>query len=440
MTEDTLVSKDVASKYAKAKIRRHGAAPRISRSIIAVIFTMLVFLGWWASVTEIKEVARATGEIAPTGALVEVQHQTGGVLADVYRQAGETVAAGDPIAMLAPDRLQAEYDQLAIRSRKLTADIGRFRAMLAEMPTDITAPTGPGDTTQQIQLASAQLETFMAKRSSQSKRIRQYAEAVRLARRLHATAVEREKLARRRAEAYQTLFQKGAVSRSDFEERQQEAQKLRSEMLGAEAKLQSEIANHQDAQSSYDELLLETRETNLNALNDAAVELDQVNSQIADIQVQLEDLTLRAPTSGVIQKFHGGSVGEVLAPGEPLAEILPTELDLVAEIELSPKDVGHVAVGDPVSVQITSFDQKRFGKLHGTVDTISATTEINAQDRPVFRVRVVLERTVIGSGDDQRPIRAGMEANAEILTSSRTIAEYLLKPIDSTLSKALAER
>lgn len=440
MQNDQMISKKDASLYAKSKIRKNGTAPRISRSIVAVVSAMLLALGWWASVTEIREVARASGEIAPTGALAEVQHATGGVLERVLSRPGEIVEAGDPIATLSPDRLQSEIDQLSIRAQKLRNDVARHNSMLAFLPEDMSLPTGPGTPVDLLHLAGAQRETFMAKRSAQSKRIRQFAEAVRLARIMRDTAEERQMLAQEREEAYQTLFERGVVSQTELEERRQETHRLHSEWLSAEAKLQSEIAQHQDAQSAYEELVLETRETNLDALAVAEAELAQVESQLADSLARIDDLVLRAPVTGVIQNIHRSGAAEVLAPGETLAEILPTDLDLVAEIELSPKDVGHVAPGDPVTVQITSFDQKRFGKLDGTVESISATTEINPQQQPFFRVRVALAATSMGRGTDRRPLHAGMEAHAEILTSSRTVAEYLLKPIDSTLSRALTER
>lgn len=440
MDRNRLIDPKEASLYAKSIARQHAKTPRIARAIILVVFAMMASLIWWASVTEIKEVARAQGELTPTGPMVEIEHAEGGKIASVLKSPGDTVLAGDIIATLSDARLVNEQDQLEIQAAKLRSDIQRFRALLDELPRDVNPPLGPSSRTEVVQLAKTQRAAFMARRASQAKRIRQFAESVRLSAIIRDNSKRRFLAAQDREASYQTLADKGIISRVDFADIVAETQSLQNDYLSAEAALQRARADHQDAESNYEELLLDSQEKNLTGLSEAVTELAQIDRQIADNTRKLATFVMKSPTDGIIQTMNGGGPEEILPPGASLATILPTGLDLVAEVELSPRDVGHVKPGDRVLIRITSFDQKRFGTIDGIVEKISATTETDPKDQPFFRVTVQLDRKTIGDGEFERALRAGMEVNAEIITLSRTIVEYLLKPIDATLSKALNER
>ncbi len=440
MVEKHLIDPQAASLYAKSKVRRDNLAPNISRGIIIVVFTMLIALGWWASITELKEIARAQGEITPTGPLAEIEHAEGGRIAEILVQPGSQVKAGDPIAVLSPNALQSQIDQLSIQRAKLRRDLARYQVMLTDFPRDISTPVGPGQPAEFIELATAQRASFMARKTSQASRIRQFAEAVRLAKLIRDHTDVRLGLSRDREEVIKTLADKGIVSAAELSAQMVETNRIQGELMSADSALQTARAQHQDAKSTYDELILDAREENLAAMDETVAELGQIERQLEESHAQLADLTLRSPTDGVVQTVDGGGVDEVLPPGAPIASVLPTDLDLVAVVELSPRDVGHVVPGEDVVIRITSFDQKKFGTIAGVVESISPTTEANEKDEPYFRVIVRLDDDHMGEGAHRRPLRAGMEANAEIITATRTVAEYLLKPIDATLSRALGER
>lgn len=440
MKNSSQIDPQLASAYAKAQSNRRRTAPRIARAIISVICMTLVALSWWASITEVNEIARAEGEIRPTAPLVSIEHDMGGRLAAVFKHPGDAVHSGDAIAVLEQDTVSLEIDQLTLRADQLSSDIRRLSTMLEDLPRDIIAPVGPGHGGAQIALASAQQAAFMSRRAAQAKRIRQYAEAVRISRVMRDNLVARMALAKERQAMFESLAERGIVSRIVLAEEIEKAHQMHSEVLEAEADLQAAVARHQDAQSAYDELFLDMREKNLSEIAEADASLAQTRRQLIAAQARLEALTLRAPVGGIIQAMHSSAPGEVIEPGATLASILPTDQSLVAEIKLSPRDVGHVAVGDTVAMRITSFDQKRFGRVTGLIDDISATTETGPDERPFFRVVVSLDSQSIGGGRFERPLQAGMVVNAEILTSTRTIAEYLLKPIERSLSSALGER
>jgi membrane fusion protein, adhesin transport system len=53
---------------------------------------------------------------------------------------------------------------------------------------------------------------------------------------------------------------------------------------------------------------------------------------------------------------------------------------------------------------------------------------------------VELDRQKIGKGKLTRQLAPGMEVRAEIITQSRTLMQYMLKPVARSLDHAFSER
>ena len=71
------------------------------------------------------------------------------------------------------------------------------------------------------------------------------------------------------------------------------------------------------------------------------------------------------------------TVSGVIKPGENIAEIVPLEDKLVAEVKVKPADVAFLRPGLDTMVKFTAYDFSIYGGLKGTVTQISADTETN---------------------------------------------------------------
>lgn len=426
--------------HQRSKSKSKEAAPKTARAIILTVALLLCAATYWASITEVQELARAEGELKPTGELLRIEHSSGGRIADLRIKPGQSVNEGEIIAVLSSREIDASLSQLATKISKMQGDIARLHSMLDDLPSDPEASSSAQNATLRA-LTNAQRSTFMARRGAQAARVRQRAATVRLSRSSRDNMAQRVAVSERQWATYGTLLERGLVSRTEMAKHQLELEALRGDLISAESNLQAAVSEHQDEQSALEELSLSTREENLVELSELTAEFDVLISERDAKRAERALLELRAPADGVVQSLHSTSEGELVRPGGILAELLPTGERLVAEIKLSPKDIGHVVEGDNVSVKITSFDQRRYGAIPGIVSRISPTTEAeNPNAEPHFEVVVELATQSIGRGNLERQIRSGMVVNAEILTSRRTVMEYLLKPIERSLAVAMSER
>lgn len=151
-------------------------------------------------------------------------------------------------------------------------------------------------------------------------------------------------------------------------------------------------------------------------------------------------LEIVAPVRGIVQELAANTVGGVIAPGAPIAMVVPVEDELIVEARISPIDVGHVKIGDKATVKITTYDFARLGAIDGVVEKISPTT-FKDQDGTVYYLATLrLAKNHVGEHPDGNLILPGMVAEVDIMAGERTILRYLLRPIYQSLDAAMTER
>lgn len=196
-------------------------------------------------------------------------------------------------------------------------------------------------------------------------------------------------------------------------------------------------------QSQIDQLRLEElaeRSTLLTELSQVDEELTQVREVISRYQRKISHSNIRAPISGIVHGFTGYTIGGVVPPGATIMEIVPKDRKMIAEIQISSRDIGHIKIGQSVILKFTTYDFSRYGGLDGRIREISAMTFLDRQGNPYYKGIVLVDKSYIGTNPRTNPILPGMIVQADIKTGSKTVMEYLLKPIFVSAKQALRER
>jgi HlyD family type I secretion membrane fusion protein len=158
------------------------------------------------------------------------------------------------------------------------------------------------------------------------------------------------------------------------------------------------------------------------------------------LQTRSIDIDVKAPIGGIVQKVSETPIGTVIAAGGIVCEIVPTEGGVLMHARVAPRDIGFVHVGQEAVVKADTFDYGRFGAIHGKVARISPSSRSAGQGQePYFAAEIELKQDFVGT-NKKHVVTPGMTGEANILTGSKTIFQYLLKPIYVTLDSALRER
>jgi adhesin transport system membrane fusion protein len=119
---------------------------------------------------------------------------------------------------------------------------------------------------------------------------------------------------------------------------------------------------------------------------------------------------------------------------------VPADDPLVVEVMVSPKDIGFIKLGQDGRVKLTAYDYSIYGAMPGKVVQVGADSITNERGESFYLVRVQTEKKAIDNLGSPLPIMSGMQAQVDIITGSKTVLRYLLKPLIAVHENAFRER
>lgn len=418
-----------------------GKAPRVASLIMVMGSVFLAVAVTWASLTTVRELAVAAGQVEPAGSVVTVKHLEGGIVGEILVDEGELVEAGDALVRFQPTMAGSDLDQARARAASLALTAERQAAFIEERPPRFDVEP------EFAHLAEEQHELWRTQDAARREQ-RAVAEARIAQREAELGSLElRERNLRRQVEILEEqarmsegLLEEGLVSRMAFLDSQRAVEQTRGELISTQGRVAEVSQALLEAQRALAEINARLVDAAKQERARALAELEEVRNQIAKARDRVRRLALRAPVRGLVKGLSVHSVGDVVRPGDPVMEIVPVDDELIARVDLDPKDVGHVRIGDRAHVRVTAYDPARFGTLEGSVARISASTFENERGEHFYHATIVLDRNYLGSAEKPHLILPGMVVNAEIVTGSKSIVRYLLKPVYRSLDTAFSER
>jgi HlyD family secretion protein len=428
----------------RAALWRMGFAGLIFIGLFAGIF------GYWAAFSTISGAVVAPGQFQVATNVKKVQHQTGGIVKDLFVREGEHVHAGQMLIRLDDTLLRAnlqiltrQLDEFAARSARLQAerdgvDTIKTDADLVRRRDDLAVET----------LIDSEQTLFQARRSAREgqrnqleKRIGQLNDEISgLKAQQVAKDLEME-IAQKEMKSVKSLFDKNLIQLSRLTTLEREAANLQ----GAQAQLVASVAQ---TEGKIAETKLQIIQIDENLRADAMKELREIQSKDGELRErlvaaadQLRRVDIVAPTSGYVHELAVHTIGGVVMPGDAVMTIVPDELDLHLEAKVAPSNVDQLARGQNARVKIQAFNQRTTPELYGIVEWIAADVSKDTQPNapPYYLVQISLSHDQIGRLEG-RKLLSGMQAEAFIETEDRSPLEYLMKPVQDQIARAFRER
>ena len=131
------------------------------------------------------------------------------------------------------------------------------------------------------------------------------------------------------------------------------------------------------------------------------------------------------------------NLGQFVATGNLLAEIVPENDKLKVEAGVLPKDIAFVKIGQKAKVGFSAFDSSIYGTVEGTVTKVAAsTTEKN--ENLFYQIIIEIDDEELMSSAKIK-LQSGMVTDVSIIGQERSVISYLLNPITKLSQKALRE-
>lgn len=161
------------------------------------------------------------------------------------------------------------------------------------------------------------------------------------------------------------------------------------------------------------------RLTSIHASHWENVEANQVLFSIDDV------LEVRSPVSGKVARLLLRYDGEIIAQGQPLAEILPESVPMVFRAQARESDRPKLRILAEAEVAWNGDPRQKFGVSRGRVIGISPTSHLNGKV-PVYEVEIRLEDLSLRGPSGVKMVFPGMAGEARVISSKKTVLQLFV--------------
>ncbi|MDC7218081.1 MAG: HlyD family type I secretion periplasmic adaptor subunit [Spirochaetales bacterium] len=424
----------------RAVMPHHRPSPVRSVGWLATasILSLLV----WSFVARIPEIARTRGQVDPRGASSLVQSLEGGQIVDILIREGQLVDKGQPLVRFEPLRTETDINQLESRMVFLTLEAERLKAYVEERAPDFSQykDAYPLFVEQQNDILSAQRAELRSEIRVWDEQLEQKRQSLDAFRKKQPVLEQQLASAVEMTGIFSDLHKKGIATRVELinaQQRVSEFQKELEEHRGMRGVVSKEIA---EIKESRERATLNKFADAQNQRAKTLAELAEIKQRLNERQTSLQRLVIVSPTKGVVKKLPFTTTGAVVNPSEIIAEIIPLDVDLIVQVQVSPRDIGFVQAGMPVNIRIDTYDYSRYGVLAGTLTRLSPSTFTGDRGELYYVGEVTPEKLYLGNDPEKCLLLPGMTAEVDIITGEKTIFEYLLKPVLTLTSRGFSER
>lgn len=406
-------------------------------------------LGVWGAMVSLAGAIIAPGLVEVEQNRQVVQHLDGGVVKKINVVDGSLVRAGDVLIELDGSTLRSE---LAIVENQLFEVLARRARLEAERdaaPTVVyPAPLmqAAAERSVVLDLVEGQSRLFEARRTSLQQQVEQLrkrtgqieSQIAGIDAQLSGNEEQLGFIADELA-AQQSLLAKGLTEQTRVLALQREDAGLRGEngrLRAARAEAEGKIT---ETDLQIMGLQVQRQEEATTELRDIAAKDLELTERRRALRDQIGRLEIRAPVSGVVLELQVKTPQAVLRPADPVLFIVPQDRPLVISAKVPPLNIDELRLGQPVRLHFSALPSRGTPELMGQVSVISADAIVEEQTNATFyRVEVSLYPEEMERLAPERLV-PGMPVEVFILTTERTLLDYLTKPLADQMRGAFRE-
>ncbi|MGK7890315.1 MAG: efflux RND transporter periplasmic adaptor subunit [Leptolyngbyaceae cyanobacterium] len=315
----------------------------------------------------------ASGTVQPIDS-VNLSPRNSDILVNLYVEQGDRVRQGQVIAQMKRDSIEAQLRQAQARVAQLDAQLAALRN---------------GNRAQDIAQGEAQVQQAEGRVRDADARL----------------ALAQEKLGRN-----QELYDEGAISLDALDD-------VLNEVDRAQANLDQAIAGLTEAGDRLDLLQAGSRPEDIDEME---ARLQEAIGQQQEVEVRLNDTTIRAPFAGIITQRYA-TEGAFVTPTTSASDVssatssaivaLARGLEVLAEVP--EVDIGRIQLGQPVELMVDAYPDQIFG---GTVKRVApeAVTDSSRGDFIYFEVTIALPSANANAAEPTQ-LKSGMQADVTFI-------------------------
>lgn len=404
---------------------------------VVAIFALIFGVGGWAATTELGGAIIAPGSVIVEGNVKQIQHPTGGVVAELLVREGQVVEAGDTLVRLDATITRANLaiitknlNELFARQARLEAERDGLSQVKAssELTIRLDAAAASEVMDRERRLFEHRRESREGQKKQLLERIAQLNEKIRGQTSQQDAKTEEIDLIEKELVGVRSLYSKGLVPI----DRVNNLARAAARLYGERGALVAAIA---EARGRITEVELQLLQVDQTLRSEVATELRDVNARQGELQErevtaqdQLNRIELHAPIGGLVHQLAVHTIGGVITPSEVLMRIVPQNTDLTVEARVAAKDIDQVALDQIAALRLTAFNRNTTPQLSGAVMRMSGDVVKDDSGASFYRVGITIPQSELAKLGDLKLV-PGMPVECYIRTADRTVLSYFAKPL-----------
>ena len=425
-----------------------GGNKRMPHVLLGLIAAFMVVLLLWAALADVDEIARAEGKVITASQTQLIQNLEGGIIEKILVREGDLVQKDQVLFQLDNVRFTSAFregrqGELGLRAKvaRLTAEVQKTRPL---MPPEVEKGA-PALAANELAVYTARQRDLGAKNAIMQEQLSQRRQDVVELQSKRDRTQEQIELLKQEITITAPMVKQGAVSEVELLRLQRDAARLRSELEAATLAIPRAQAAIEEAKRKIEDNEAQFRSQAAGELSIARNELAKVAETVPALEDRMSRTQVRSPVKGVVKTIANKTLGGVVQPGTPMAEVVAVEDTLLIEARVRPQDIAFVSVGQKASVKLAAYDYSIYGALDGKVEMVSADSMQPPQQQgqgaePYYVIHARTMKSAVEHQGKALPVIPGMTAQVDVLTGKKSVLYYWLKPLNKARQKAMTER
>lgn len=426
-----------------SSLKRHGWL-----GLVAVIGLMGGMVGW-AAVTNISGAIIAPGTLMVESNAKQVQHAEGGIVTEVLVRNEDVVQGGQLLARLDQTAIAAGLEISEAQLREAFAREARLAAEIEEReraePSEAALTMfSQGELLSLLSLEQQALDVRLATKSGRIAQLNE--QIVQLNKQREGLLIQQQALETQigildaEIADFDALYEQRLVASS-------RGAALNKDLALARGQLGQVVAAIAQSDAAAAERALQIEQIRDEFLTGALSELQETRGLIAEASQRrvaerdrLQRTEIRAPQAGVVHESILHTVGGVVAPGETLMLIVPTDEPLLVNVRVDPIDIDKVYVGQDVVLRLPGLNPRTTPELFASVTRVAPDATIDpATGQHYYAARISISEGELSRLPDGIQLVPGMPVEAYMQIDDRTVLSYLISPFTEQIRRALRE-
>lgn len=413
--------------------------PNSIRMVFLTIFLLVVAFIGWASLSVIDVTLSVQGKISTSTPMIAVQSADNSVVKEVMVSVGKLVKKGDVLATLDPTINDADYKQKNTEYHLLEQEIKRLD--LEKSGEALAAST-------QLD-SSLHQDIFRSRWYEHEARLSSLDLAVKRAESL--LAVEKGRLLDSRLSLEESQFKyatqkrlvaENIVHKKALKEALFVVRRSKNEVDKGVISLQVSETDLNVAQQEKQSYLSGRMKQLDEEFSTASQRKDALHEEIVKIQHRRKNVEILAPVDGIVLEAERLYSGAIVSPADVVAKLVPTNVPLTINMDVDPKEISKVIVGQDVSIKLSALPYQKHGDISAKISYISEDTvekSVNGESGTYFRAKAEIESNNLTDLPKGFRLMPGIQVQGDVKTGKRRIITYFIYPIIRTLDTSFVE-